>query len=136
MTDIVTEKVVEAPVERIWSAWTDPEELAQWWWPMFPDTAYDLDVRVGGSFRIETPAGGIGARGGYVEVVPDDRLAMTWTWLTYGTDDGPEDVVTVTFSASGGAVVVRVAHRTVAAEPGGYAQGWSDCLDRLADYCG
>lgn len=132
MTEVVTETTVEVPPERAWSAWTDPAELATWWWPMFPDTTYDLDVRPGGSYRFESRAAGIGARGTFTEVAAPELLVMTWVWLTDGADDGPEDSVTVTFSGDGETTVVRVAHSTGADATEGYSQGWSDCLERLA----
>ena len=71
-----------------------------------------------GSYRFESRSAGIGARGTYTEILAHEHLAMTWVWLSDGADDGPEDSVTVTFSAVG--------------DTSGYAQGWRDCLDRLA----
>ncbi|MDQ4114856.1 MAG: SRPBCC domain-containing protein [Actinomycetota bacterium] len=136
MTDIVTETIVKASAERAWQAWTDASELAAWWWPMYTDTTYDLDVRPGGSYRFESRSAGIGARGTYIEILAPERLTMTWTWLTDGTDDGPEDSVSVTFSAVDDTTVVRVVHSTAAEETEGYAQGWRDCLDRLAQPTG
>lgn len=131
MTEVVTETIVKATPERAWQAWTDPSELATWWWPMFADTTYDLDLRPGGSYRFESRSAGIGARGTYTETLAPQRLTMTWVWLTDGADDGPEDSVTVTFSAVDDTTVVRVVHSTGAEETEGYAQGWRDCLGRL-----
>ena len=136
MTEVVTEAIVKASPERAWQAWTDPDELAAWWWPMFADTTYDLDVRPGGNYRFESRSAGIGARGTYTEVLAPQHLTMTWVWLIDGADDGPEDSVSVTFSAVDDTTVVRVVHSTAAEETEGYAQGWRDCLDRLAQLPG
>jgi uncharacterized protein YndB with AHSA1/START domain len=136
MIEVVTETIVKTTPERAWRAWIDPNELARWWWPMFADATYDLDVRLGGSYRFESRSAGIGARGTYTEVHAPERLTMTWVWLTDGADDGPEDSVTVTFSVVDDTTVVRVVHTTGAAGADGYAQGWRDCLDRLAPLLG
>jgi uncharacterized protein YndB with AHSA1/START domain len=49
---IVIERVFDAPLERVWKAWTDPEMFVRWWGPKdFTTPAYKADFRVGGSFR-------------------------------------------------------------------------------------
>ncbi len=50
---LVTSKQVATSPEKIWDAWTDPEKVAKWWGPMgFTSTVEELDVRVGGKFRV------------------------------------------------------------------------------------
>ncbi len=45
-------RVFDAPVKRVWEAWTDPEQVAQWWGPRgFSITTQHRDVRTGGSWR-------------------------------------------------------------------------------------
>lgn len=45
-------RVYEAPVEAVWDAWTDPEQVAQWWGPRgFTLTTHSKDFRVGGTWR-------------------------------------------------------------------------------------
>ena len=51
-------KTVDAPVEKVWSAWTNAEELMQWWGPnnvSIPECR--IDLRVGGEFYIVMEAG-------------------------------------------------------------------------------
>ena len=51
--DIV--RVFDAPVELVWRAWTDPDQIAEWWGPAgmhTPRESVELDVRPGGVFRI------------------------------------------------------------------------------------
>ena len=51
--EIVISRVVEAPRELVWQAWTQPEHVAQWWGPNgFTSTIQEMDVRVGGVFRM------------------------------------------------------------------------------------
>jgi uncharacterized protein YndB with AHSA1/START domain len=117
--------------DRAWEAWTDPAQLAEWWWPQRPDTEYRLDVRPGGTFRIESPAAGMGVHGTYLEVVPEELLRFDWVWLRDDEDTGGRDVVTVTFAGHAEGTLVTVAHETTDADPAGYERGWRECLARL-----
>ena len=57
--EITIVKVYDAPLERVWQAWTDPKELMQWWGPdnvTIPEC--EVDLKVGGKFYIVMEAGG------------------------------------------------------------------------------
>jgi len=76
-------RVFDAPRERVYAAWTDPEQFAQWFGPQGVSTVYcDLDVRAGGAWRLL----GQGAErryavsGKYLEVTPPERLVSTESW--------------------------------------------------------
>ena len=50
--DIVTTRVIQAPRELVWRAWTEPEHLARWWGPRgFRNTFRDFELRPGGHWR-------------------------------------------------------------------------------------
>lgn len=62
------------PVERVWRAVTEPEQLAHW----FPDTV-EVDLREGGRMRFEFPGGGMEPMEGSVtELDPPRRFSFTW----------------------------------------------------------
>src|SRR5687768_16461378 len=51
-TDLVLERVIDVPVERVWAAWTVPDQLKRWFTPAPWSTVdAELDVRPGGMFR-------------------------------------------------------------------------------------
>src|SRR5438552_10577117 len=51
---LVTTRIFDAPRERVYKAWTDPKQLAQWFPPEgFTAPVCQLDVRVGGAIRID-----------------------------------------------------------------------------------
>lgn len=51
--ELVIERVLKAPPERIFDAFTDPEQLKLWWWPHgFSCPAAAVDLRVGGTYRL------------------------------------------------------------------------------------
>lgn len=130
-------RTVAATPERVFAAWAEVDQLATWWWPQLAGTTYELDVRVGGSYRIHSPVARIAATGTYTEVDPPRRLAFTWHWEDDSDDPDVEDEVLVTFDpAEGGRTRVVVAHTSTTHVPdGGAEQGWNDVMDRLVGVC-
>jgi uncharacterized protein YndB with AHSA1/START domain len=79
--DLVLERVVDVPSDRVWAAWTTPALLTRWFTPA-PWTTVDceLDLRPGGIFRtvMRSPEGQEFDNAGCIlEVVPGERLAWT-----------------------------------------------------------
>ena len=86
--DIELVRVFDAPKEQVYSAFTDPDEFAQWYGPEgFPARreTVDLDVRVGGSQRFAMvsevdPSMRTKFTGRFTEVLPDRLLASSGSW--------------------------------------------------------
>jgi uncharacterized protein YndB with AHSA1/START domain len=89
--EIRIERVFDAPVERIWQAFTDPELLAQWWGRGNQLVIERMEVERGGHWRFveHTPDGVEGFEGRYREVTPLERIVQTFEW------DGMPGYVTV-----------------------------------------
>jgi len=50
--ELVSQRIIAAPRERVWQAWTDPKHLAQWWGPRgFTNTFQEFDPKPGGHWR-------------------------------------------------------------------------------------
>ena len=50
--ELLTVRMLDAPRELVWQAWTEPERVAQWWGPDgFRNTMHEMDVRPGGAWR-------------------------------------------------------------------------------------
>jgi uncharacterized protein YndB with AHSA1/START domain len=117
------------PADRVWHALTDPAALAAWFWPERYATTAQLDLRVGGRYRIDGPGAGTAVAGEYVTVEPPHRLTFTWQW------DGDAEETLVTFELtphdSGTELVVVHERFTTDEDRDNHAKGWSDCLDRL-----
>jgi len=64
---------IAAPRERVWRALTEAGELLRW----FPDEVAEVDLRPGGSFRLEW-ASGEGDTGVFDEIDPPARLVFRW----------------------------------------------------------
>jgi uncharacterized protein YndB with AHSA1/START domain len=117
------------PAERVWQAFTDPAALAAWFWPVRAATTVEIDLRVGGRYRIAGPGFGMAVSGRYRAIEPPHRLVFTWRW-----DGEPaETLVTLELVAEPGATRLTVRHEAFGgdAERDEHTKGWSDCLDRL-----
>jgi len=104
--ELVVTRTINAPARMVYEAWTKPELFRQWWVPKsFGLTllSCDLDVRVGGQYRLVFRHGDsqMAFFGKYVEVIPPSRLV--WT-NEEGEDAGP--VTTATFEEKGGKTLV------------------------------
>jgi uncharacterized protein YndB with AHSA1/START domain len=80
--EICTERIFNAPRERVWQAFTDPALVAQWWGRGNALTIERMDVVRGGHWRyVEHAADGDhGFEGRYREVTPPQRLVYTFEW--------------------------------------------------------
>lgn len=97
--EVVLVRVLDAPRDAVFAAWTDPDAFCDWFGPDgYTCTVQDMDVRPGGRARIEMTAPDgtrYPGRLDYLEVVPGERLVMD-----HGADvdDDPGRFrVTVTF---------------------------------------
>jgi uncharacterized protein YndB with AHSA1/START domain len=81
--EIRAERVFDAPRERVFSAFTDPALIPEWWGPRGTATKVDrMDVRAGGQWRFVVSSDGeeSGFRGTYREVTPPERVVQTFEW--------------------------------------------------------
>jgi uncharacterized protein YndB with AHSA1/START domain len=125
--------------EKVWRAWTDAEAVKRWWGPGpgEPVSLAELDVRVGGRFRIVFggPDGKMHECAGvYQEVVPNRKLVFTWHW----PNSTPErvSVVTIIFQAVKNGTELVFKHEQLFDEKArdDHKRGWSASLDKLADF--
>ena len=126
--------------EKVWRAWTDPEAIKRWWGPGTPHdpvSLAQLDVRVGGRFRIVFggPKGtDHEVQGVYREVVPGRKLVFTWTWPNSTPER--ESVVTIVFKATAGGTEIDFRHDRFFDEAArdGHQRGWSGALAKLDEF--
>jgi uncharacterized protein YndB with AHSA1/START domain len=51
--DLVVTRTFDAPQERVWRAWSDPDEVMRWWGPRgFTSPMCQMDFREGGTARV------------------------------------------------------------------------------------
>ncbi len=145
--NLVLTRVFDAPRALVFRAWTDPKHAAQWWGPKgFANPVCELDVRPGGAIRIDMrgpdgvtyPMGGV-----FHEIVEPERLVFTATALADEKGNPQLEVLnTVTFTELGSKTKVTLQARVVKSTPRaagaleGMQEGWSQSLDKLAEYLG
>lgn len=127
---------LNAPIARVFDAWTDPEKIIRWFGPghtIDGSITADMDVAVGGRFRIRfrTDDGGSHEVGGeYLEILPPQRLVFSWAWHST-----PERVsrVSVVLRAEGDVTLLTLTHDRFFDEAArdGHKRGWTGTLDRL-----
>lgn len=136
--ELTLTRTFSAGRSEVWKAWTTAEGLAAWWWSGWPDTTYEADARVGGQYRIDSHANGVGVKGEYLNVAPYDKLSFTWIWMEDGVD-GEVENVTVTFTSTNGGTRVDLKHTGpwTSQEPvDNYRQGWNHVLATFAGIAG
>jgi uncharacterized protein YndB with AHSA1/START domain len=76
----VISRTFNAPLDRVWKAWTEPEQMAQWWGPKgFAADVKTLDLKPGGMFhyRMLSPQGQeMWGRMVFREIVAKERLVF------------------------------------------------------------
>jgi len=82
--DLVVTRILDAPLELVWKAWTEPERVRRWWGPKdYTSPSCTLDLRVGGKFlfcmRAPLEQGGQDSYTGgvYQRIVPMQLLEFT-----------------------------------------------------------
>jgi uncharacterized protein YndB with AHSA1/START domain len=138
--EIVSERVFDAPRERVFAAYTDPELIPHWWGPRGTTTTVDqMDVRPGGAWRfVNRGADGdeSGFRGTYREVTPPERIVQTFEWEGM---PGHVMVDTAKFEDLGGRTKVSVTSLFHTSEErdgmlaSGMERGLTETHDRLAE---
>jgi uncharacterized protein YndB with AHSA1/START domain len=78
------ERVFNAPRDRVFAVFTDPQLIPEWWGPRGMTTEVDrMDVRVGGGWRFvgrSSDGSETAFRGTYREVTPPERIVQTFEW--------------------------------------------------------
>jgi uncharacterized protein YndB with AHSA1/START domain len=131
-------RVFEAPRERVWREWTEPERFADWFGgpkSEVPLSSVSMDVRVGGTWRATMLAarGEIQWKGEYLEVIPPERLVLTFSDQP-GED--PYELVTVVLTDLGDGrteMLMQQRGRMSREQYERAGEGWSGFFDRMAE---
>jgi len=143
--DLVLTRIIDAPREKVFRAWTEAELLKQWFAPRpWTTPVAELELRPGGANLIvmRSPEGNdIPNRGVYLEVVKNRRLVFTDAYTkAWQPSDKPFMTVILTFEDQGGKTkyTALVRHWSAADkethEKMGFHQGWGLCTDQLAEW--
>jgi uncharacterized protein YndB with AHSA1/START domain len=132
-TSLVISRTYPASVERVFKAWTDANQLGQWFAPTDDyTTTASVDLRVGHEYRIAIVHKGGNVHnvvGTYRVIEPPRKLVYTWRWDRASADT----LVTVDFTPDGDATKVTITHDqfTNTEDRDKHNEGWNGCLNRL-----
>lgn len=129
------ERILPAPIEEVFAAWTDPESMSLWFSPI-GRAHVEVDPRAHGRFRVVMVGGGINIEHSGEYLVFDPPRLLSFTWRSPYT--GPEpSVVTVTLTPEGDATRLLLVHERLPTEQvTPHEGGWGSILDRLAELLG
>jgi uncharacterized protein YndB with AHSA1/START domain len=138
---VLIEGNFRATPQRVFRAWTNPQELKQWFGSTTEAIDVRLDCRVGGQWQV-TFAGEDDSRdvlsGEYLRVDPDEHLVFSWmhkrTDKQGNVSTSAPSRVSVSFEPITDGTRVRLRHESIVLESGrlGVGQGWTASLSRLA----
>jgi uncharacterized protein YndB with AHSA1/START domain len=133
-TALSLKRIIRAPREKVFAAWTEPELLKQWWGPgpvSCPEA--HVDLRDGGEYRLanlETDGSIVWISGRFERVRAPEELVYTWT---ISARPGEPTLVRVRFLPHPRGTELLLTHERFAlpATRDMHLQGWGGCLDKL-----
>ena len=143
---LVIERTLKASPERVCEAFTNPEQLTQWWWPQgFSCPAAEVDLRVGGSYKLAMqwpdaiPSDNQFAHhmgGEYYEIDRPRRILMSGRAVNDEQGELFATLIDLTFEAADGGTKMTMRQSYFEPLPppealGGAEQGWKEQLDKL-----
>ncbi|MBI2029604.1 SRPBCC domain-containing protein [Candidatus Gottesmanbacteria bacterium] len=150
---LIITRVFDAPVEKVWKYWSEPEYFKKWWGPkIFSCPVSKVDFRVGGKYLhcmlgLEGDFKGkeFWSTGVYKEIIPLKKIVSTDSFADengnvvpashygMGKDFPMEMIVTVTFEDLGNKTKMILKHEGMPeSDSKGAQQGWSESFDKLA----
>ncbi len=145
--EIVITRVLHAPVDRVWRAWTEPKKIEQWFGPRgFSTRVNEQNFRVGGnwSYTMIGPDGNeYPCHGLFREIVPNQRIVSTdefeenYEYAGHDSHDLPQGMVVTTLfeplDDKTTRVVIRILHRNAEDKQKhakmGVIEGWNSTID-------
>lgn len=147
--ELVITRILDAPRELVWEAWTDPERLTQWWGPKgFTTSTYKVDLRAGGGYFwcIKSPEGrDFGGVGVFQEIVPLEKIVLIENIAdaagnllpasNYGMSGDGSFQITITFEDREGKTLLTFRDTGIPAGPMFEVtrELWNQSLDKLAE---
>ena len=128
-------RTINAPIQKVFDAWTQPEHLLKWWHcdPAWTTEVAEVDLRVGGKYRLGMQNPELDfphvCFGHFIEVDAPNRLVYTWEWEEPSEHPG-ESQVTVEFSDVDGSTEILIVHEGFSGTPAteAHSKGWQGAL--------
>jgi len=152
--EVEFERTYDAPVDRVWQAWTNPEQVKKWWGPdnvTIPEC--EIDLKVGGRIYIVMEASEAmgeykGTRwpmdGKFTTVEPNSKLSYDVKAWTEGDEEGTmleqQHELSFTDEAGKTRMHLKVTLSKIGPKAGmaveGMKWGFGQQFDKLAEFLG
>ncbi len=148
------QRIIPVPRDRVWDAWTVPEQLQSWFAPIgYSTPIYTVDLKVGGKYfncmRSEDGQIEVFNTGTYLEIVLNEKLVLTDSFADkdgnvvqadyygMGMEYPLVNQLVITLTDAEGGTQLDCTYPDVSGVPEvhrvGMGQGWNECLDRLVE---
>jgi uncharacterized protein YndB with AHSA1/START domain len=139
MTSLTLVRKIKARPSIVFKALTTPEGIMSWWGPdAGPALRAELDVRVGGRYRVQfrmLDGSEHESAGEYLEIVPNKRLVMTSQWTIGGEPEEAGNISRLEFHLEpidiGTKLTLTHAQLKTEASRVSHERGWTGALDKL-----
>ena len=137
---LVIEQLFDDTRQRVFEAWTDPDQLEIWCKPFdFTIPHQEGDIRPGGAYRtcLRGPDGTEHWLSGvYQEIVPFECIVFTHVWDTANGSPGVKTLVTVTFADFEGKTKMVFIQEGLDSKESmdGHEGGWSEAFEQLEEH--
>ncbi len=139
-TSLEIKRFINAPPTRVYAAWTDPEQLKQWWGPEGVQTRnFNADARVGGKYRwdlVNQEGEEMSVFGEYRELIAGKKIVFTWKWDDDEAWETCNSLVTVELRDRDGGTEIKLTHEQLPSEASRdrHNEGWNSVIDRLEKF--
>jgi uncharacterized protein YndB with AHSA1/START domain len=141
MLELEFVRTYDAPRQLVWDAWTDPDQMAQWWGPRgitTPRESIELDLRPGGRISFDMVDDATGARypnsGTVVEIDPPARIVFSDDGFPDGTGKGTSTVTFTEVDEHTTTLRIHLVADFTDSVRAGAEQGWGTQLDKLGEF--
>lgn len=138
-TSLTIRRTFDAPRERVFRAFTEPEELDEWFAPSPGDVTTEVQTFTPEpdgerSIRFHTGDEWFGSDGAFEEVVENERIVYTDQWINFPEAE-VNSRVTVEFTDVVDGTEVVLTHEQLPKGDfvGGAGMGWEISFDNLAE---
>jgi uncharacterized protein YndB with AHSA1/START domain len=137
---LTASKEFNVPVQALYEAWTDPEQLKQWWKPMnmsLSEVTNELKEDGQISYKFEGASGaGLTITGSYQQVQPGEKLVYTWNWELPDDKLNSQFKLEVSFSSTGSGSHIEIRQQEEADQESVKPKegGWDNELNNLATF--
>lgn len=137
MSSLTLVRLIRARPQIVFDAVTSAEGIAQWWGPdAGPVLVAEADPRVGGRYRVRflrlLDNTEYESSGEFLEIVPPERVVMSWRWKG-GVPDPGESLVEITLKGISEGTELTFVHSQLRDEETrrSHEDGWTGALDKL-----